>query len=405
MDSHTYAKPSSDTSSSFKCTIPISPPISNKNISTPTPAVTTEKPPRVKPKTETPKRHTPFSNPWVAARLKDSPQRAISILRMWAHPNRHREVNDETIRDINGLSGDQATEALNDLKKPHVFVQGTKGQKLEVPVIMKTLDTNIERASRALIDSGCEGSCINTKVVEKYQLPVSKLHRPIPVYNADGSRNLDGSITGFVTLQIQIGGHNEQIDFGVTSLGNSEIFLGHDWLKKHNPSVDWKDGSLQFDRCPTACNMSRPTSESPKETKTQEVHLEDGDRILMIDPNPALNIRAKSNIATDLATKENQKKEQKPWKEQVPNYLHDFADVFDKEKFEELPPHRPWDHAIKLLPGTTERLDCKIYPLSNDEQTQLDEFLEENLSTGRIRPSKSLMASPFFFIKKKDGKL
>jgi hypothetical protein len=148
--------------------------------------------------------------------------------------------------------------------------------------------------------------------------------------------------------------------------------------------------------------MSEPTSESPKGIKIQDIYLEDDDHILMIDPNSALNIQAKSNIAMDLATKENQKKEQKPWKEQVPEYLHDFADVFDKEKFEKLPPHPPWDHAIELLPGTTERLDCKIYPLSNDEQTQLDEFLEENLSTGCIRPSKSPMASPFFFIKKKD---
>ena len=184
-NSHTYAKPPFDTSSSFKCTVPTSPPVSNKNISTPTPVTTTEKPSRAK--TETPKQHIPFSNPWVAARLKDSPQQAISILRIWAHPNRHREVNDETIKDINGLSDDQATEALNDLKKPHVFVQGTKGQKLEIPIIMKTLDTNIERAGKALIDSGCEGSCINTKVVEKYQLPDSKLHRHIPVYNTDGS--------------------------------------------------------------------------------------------------------------------------------------------------------------------------------------------------------------------------
>jgi hypothetical protein len=44
---------------------------------------------------------------------------------------------------------------------------------------MKTLDTNIERAGKALLDSGCKGSCINMKVVEKYQLPVSKLHRLI----------------------------------------------------------------------------------------------------------------------------------------------------------------------------------------------------------------------------------
>ena len=39
------------------------------------------------------------------------------------------------------------------------------------------------------------------------------------------------------------------------------------------------------------------------------------------------------------------------------------------------------------------------------ERKALDEFLDENLRTGRIRPSKSPMASPFFFVKKKDGSL
>ena len=43
--------------------------------------------------------------------------------------------------------------------------------------------------------------------------------------------------------------------------------------------------------------------------------------------------------------------------------------------------------------------------MSPKEQRQLDEFLDENLCTGRIRPSKSPMASPVFFIKKKDGSL
>ena len=50
-------------------------------------------------------------------------------------------------------------------------------------------------------------------------------------------------------------------------------------------------------------------------------------------------------------------------------------------------------------------VDCKIYPLNPQEQKELDEFLKEQLETGRIRSSKSLMASPFFFVNKKDGKL
>jgi len=43
--------------------------------------------------------------------------------------------------------------------------------------------------------------------------------------------------------------------------------------------------------------------------------------------------------------------------------------------------------------------------LALTEQKELGQFLKENLETGRIRPSKSPMASPVFFIKKKDGTL
>jgi hypothetical protein len=43
--------------------------------------------------------------------------------------------------------------------------------------------------------------------------------------------------------------------------------------------------------------------------------------------------------------------------------------------------------------------------MSPAEQVELDKWLEENLAKGYLRPSKSPMASPVFFIKKKDGKL
>jgi len=78
--------------------------------------------------------------------------------------------------------------------------------------------------------------------------------------------------------------------------------------------------------------------------------------------------------------------------------------VFAKEDFDMLPEHCKWDHVIKLIPGA-EPKSSKVYPLSPLEQAELDAFLEENLRTGRIQPSKSPMAAPVFFIKKKDGSL
>jgi len=87
-----------------------------------------------------------------------------------------------------------------------------------------------------------------------------------------------------------------------------------------------------------------------------------------------------------------------------PDCVRGFESIFAKEDFDVLPEHRQWDHAIKLILGV-EPKSSKVYPLSPVEQKELDSFLEENLRTGRICPSKSPMAAPVFFIKKKDGSL
>jgi RNase H-like domain found in reverse transcriptase/Reverse transcriptase (RNA-dependent DNA polymerase) len=47
----------------------------------------------------------------------------------------------------------------------------------------------------------------------------------------------------------------------------------------------------------------------------------------------------------------------------------------------------------------------KTYNLTPEEQVELDKFLKENLDKGYIKPLQSPMASLFFFVKKKDGKL
>jgi len=81
-----------------------------------------------------------------------------------------------------------------------------------------------------------------------------------------------------------------------------------------------------------------------------------------------------------------------------------FGQVFSEEGFAKLPNWKPWDHAIELT-SSAQPKGCKVYPLSVKEQAELDVFLTENLETGHICQSKSPMASPIFFIKKKDGSL
>ncbi len=59
-----------------------------------------------------------------------------------------------------------------------------------------------------------------------------------------------------------------------------------------------------------------------------------------------------------------------------------FADLFEKENFDELPKPKTWDHAIELTPNANANLDCKVYPLNRNEQAELDKFLDENLASG-----------------------
>ena len=79
-------------------------------------------------------------------------------------------------------------------------------------------------------------------------------------------------------------------------------------------------------------------------------------------------------------------------------------DVFDEEKANCFPESQPYDHKIKIKTGFQPKA-FKGYNLTPEEQTELDKFLKENLDKGYIKPSESPMASPFFFVKKKDEKL
>jgi hypothetical protein len=219
------------------------------------------------------------------------------------------------------------------------------------------------------------------------------------------------------------------------------LILRHSWLKKHNPEIDWVTGEVKMSRCLARCctGCRDEVREERKSQKAEIRHIaacsagemptlledweddeegenspdfEEGDRVFATGLyQPPADIRATSTISQRLA--EAFKRNSEPdrsgptltdSREGVPDHLRDFDDVFSKESFDVLPEPKPWDHTIELVSGEKPST-CKVYPLSPSEQKELDVFIQENLESGRIRPSKSPMALPVFFIKKKDGSL
>lgn len=132
------------------------------------------------------------------------------------------------LQQLNQLSFEDTAKAIQELRGPKRFIRGIRGSSLTLQAELTTLDDQRQFSLQALVDSGCTGSSIDAGFVRAKGLNIHPLPRPIPVYNADGTLNKGGAITDYVTLRMTIGKHSERITFGVTDLGKSELFLGHE---------------------------------------------------------------------------------------------------------------------------------------------------------------------------------
>jgi hypothetical protein len=98
---------------------------------------------------------------------------------------------------------------IKELKEPRLFVRGTCGQKLSLKVGLATLEALEQHQADTLVDSGCEGSCIDIKYIQEHNIPTRHLPCPIPIFNTDGQSNQDGLIEEMVLLTLTINDHTE----------------------------------------------------------------------------------------------------------------------------------------------------------------------------------------------------
>ena len=110
---------------------------------------------------------------------------------------------------------------------------------------------------------------------------------PIPVYNADGTRNQAGPITEMAELILAIGDHQERIQLAITNLGNTDLFIGYEWLRFHNPNIDWERGNLTLNQCPEVCGYIHPTPQDQQldvfRVNQISSELEEEDQVFMFD--------------------------------------------------------------------------------------------------------------------------
>jgi Reverse transcriptase (RNA-dependent DNA polymerase) len=238
----------------------------------------------------------------------------------------------------------------------------------------------------ALVDSGATENFMNLDYAKWLGLPIKRLQYPRQVYNVDGTLNQGGALEFFTDLQVQTGTNRTNMRFFLANLGDHKLILGYPWFAAVQPKINWLKGWLDYSqlpivlRSPDAMRAKSLPRDIPPTQREQESILVA--RVEWTEPPTA-------------ATKDSP----------IPIQYQRHQKVFSEQAAQRFPEPRIWDHAIELKPGAPSMIPGKIYALTQFEQEELKKFVQEHLKKGYIRPSKSPYAAPFFFIKKKDGKL
>ncbi|KAL0164283.1 hypothetical protein M9458_040036 [Cirrhinus mrigala] len=240
-----------------------------------------------------------------------------------------------------------------------------QNKSLTLPVTVRTDTLSLDLT--AMIDSGAALNLINKDIIKKYNIPTQPCIPPIQIKAINDTLIDHGIHCQTKTLKLQIGLlHQENITLYVVDSPKYEVILGFPWLSIHDPAISWFRGEL--------------TQWSPFCMKN------------------CFSIQPQLCLTTSTESPETQVKVT------IPSHYKDLSDVFSKTKATQLPPHRPWDCAIDLLPNAMPPKST-VYPLSRTEEQAMEEYIEEALDSGFIRPSTSPAAAGFFFVSKKDGGL
>ena len=201
---------------------------------------------------------------------------------------------------------------------------------------------------KALVDFGCTHTGIDEQLVKDKRIQTKKIDFSFEVFNADRTKN--GEVTKVAPLEVEINRHKETLEAAVTDLDGTDMFLGHDWLVKHNPEVNWKNGTIKFTRCPGNCTMTHKdiqfSSRRTKDTETKDNQEQDNSEI--------------------------GKEPDKMNPEDLLEYIRPFTHLFNKKKFEKLLERCEWDHEINLTEEAPRELNAKAHAMILKEEEALN---------------------------------
>jgi hypothetical protein len=115
-----------------------------------------------------------------------------------------------------------------------------------IDVDLKPVEGGEWMPARAMLDCGGQGSFINDKLSQDYQLPRESKQFPVSLVLADGSSSRTGAITEYNPVLLRTATNEEPFCLDVAPI-SYDLILGMPWLRLHNPAVRFGSNLMLFD--------------------------------------------------------------------------------------------------------------------------------------------------------------
>ena len=117
-----------------------------------------------------------------------------------------------------------------------LYIWSSTGKQLDLFLTIKTDQGFIN--THVLIDFKCTELCIDSGFVKNNRIKTYPFKNLFPVFNTNSTSNNESLLKDYVELELFVKEHSEIICLVVTTLVFSNIFLGYNWLTKHNLKID-----------------------------------------------------------------------------------------------------------------------------------------------------------------------
>lgn len=238
-----------------------------------------------------------------------------------------------------------------------------------------------KKPCRLLVDSGASSNFISSDWIKENPQNMSQLKEGQKVRMANGTtttarEQLEGAA-------LNVGKYHGLVSFIALNLPQVDGILGIPWLRKVNPTINWRtsrivaeDGSMIYKGQSATKEWRRKRLEKEEEV-AMSLHYAAFDR--------TLNQCGKDTTAShDTIGK-------------MRALLSSYSDLFPEELPMGLPPQRRVDHRIILYPGT-KPIHRKQYRIPIHYFPEFKRQIQQQLAAERIRPSTSPYSAPVLLV-------